>query len=198
MPVVLERWAVSSATGPLRNTGYGLAVSFPCARRAPSSILQDVLAASKVRYVVEPLSGTVPRIVSAIGATSPSGRVLVKDRSTTLCGRSSALAASRNTPPRITLLRRRRVPISAPAPGAVVLVSCPIASITRCQIAAPTASPSAVMVVTGTGGVIRPPNAVADQSVWLAPDCVLRASAVLRAAVPAAHRQTSPECRAAT
>jgi hypothetical protein len=116
----------------------------------------------------------------------------------TLCGRSSALAASRNTPPRITLLRRRRVPISAPAPGAVVLVSCPIASITRCQIAAPTASPSAAMVVTGTGGVIRPPNAVADQSVWLAPDCVLRASAVLRAAVPAAHRQTSPECRAAT
>jgi hypothetical protein len=40
-----------------------------CTARAFEHLVQDVLVASKVRYVVEPLSGTAPRPASAIGAS---------------------------------------------------------------------------------------------------------------------------------
>jgi hypothetical protein len=42
-----------------------------CTARAFEHLVQDVLVASKVRYVVEPLSGTAPRPASAIGALPP-------------------------------------------------------------------------------------------------------------------------------
>jgi hypothetical protein len=43
-----------------------------CTARAFEHLVQDVLVASKVRYVVEPLSGTAPRPASAIGANRTS------------------------------------------------------------------------------------------------------------------------------
>ena len=46
-----------------------------CTARAFEHLVQDALVASKVRYVVEPLSGTAPRPASAIGASLPLRRI---------------------------------------------------------------------------------------------------------------------------